>query len=75
MKINPARVAKLDPYYTEEEIRDMIYHDVWCFFQNYLAQKTGILPMPIVSEAESKTLQGAVDVLTDIVLDCIDLND
>lgn len=72
---NPNRVPDVSDYYAENEMRDMVYNDIWSFFQNYLALHTGILPMPVVKEAEAKTLQGAVDVITEIILDSTSFDD
>ena len=55
--------------------RDVIYDDMWSMINQYISAKTGIQPTVLVTDSELKTIQNAIDVITDIILDKVQLKE
>ena len=61
--------------YKAEVWRDVIYDDMWSMINQYITAKTGIQPTVLLTEQERNTIQKAIDVVTDIILDKVELKE
>ena len=61
--------------FNAEVWRDVIYDDMWSMINQYISAKTGIQPTVLVTDSELKTIQNAIDVITDIILDKVQLKE
>ena len=61
--------------FNAEVWRDVIYDDMWSMINQYISAKTGIQPTVLVTDSELKTIQNAIDVITDIILDKVKLKE
>ena len=55
--------------------RDVIYDDMWSMLNRYVCERTGIQPTLMMAEQERKIIQNAIDVITDIILDKVELKE
>lgn len=61
--------------YNAEVWRDVIYDDMWSMINQYITAKTGIQPTVFLTEAERSTIQNTIDIISDIILDKVELKE
>ena len=66
---------KMNKRYQAEVWRDVIYDDMWSMINRYICERTGIQPTVMLTESERQTIQNAIDVITDIILDKVELKE
>lgn len=65
----------MNKLYPAEVWRDVIYDDMLSIINRYICERTGIQPTVILTEPERQTIQNTIDVITDIILDKVELKE
>lgn len=61
--------------YPAEVWRDVIYDDMWSIINRYICERTGTQPTVMLTEPERQIIQNTIDVITDIILDKVELKE
>lgn len=65
----------MNKLYPAEVWRDVIYDDMWSMLNRYICERTGTQPAVMLTEPERQTIQNAIDAITDIILDKVELKE